>query len=85
VVPGQILMDAWEYADPAAPSATWDAANPFATTAFEPSVRVDYIHVGPPGPNGLGHVRCVRRVADHPIDGVWPSDHAAVLAHLAAD
>ena len=82
-VPGQVLLDAWEYADPAAPSATWDGANPFVAATFEPSVRIDYIHVGPPGPGGLGGVRSFRRVGAGPVDGVWPSDHAAVIADLA--
>jgi endonuclease/exonuclease/phosphatase family metal-dependent hydrolase len=82
-VPGQVLLDAWEYADPAAPAATWDAANPYVAATHEPSVRIDYIHVGPPGPGGLGRVRAVRRACDGPVDGVWPSDHAAVVADLA--
>ncbi|MFC9970868.1 endonuclease/exonuclease/phosphatase family protein [Spirillospora sp. NPDC127200] len=83
-VPGQVFLDAWEYADPAQPSATWNADNPFVAAGFEPSARVDYIHIGPPGPQGLGSVRSVRRVGDEPVDGVWPSDHAAVLADLRA-
>jgi endonuclease/exonuclease/phosphatase family metal-dependent hydrolase len=82
-VPGQVLCDAWEYADPTAPSVTWDTANPFVKATFEPSARIDYIHVGLPGPDGLGHVRSVRRAGDGPVDGVWPSDHAAVIADLA--
>ncbi|MGA5896576.1 endonuclease/exonuclease/phosphatase family protein [Streptomyces venetus] len=81
-VPGQVLLDAWEYADPAAPAATWDAANPYVAATHEPSGRIDYVHVGPPGPGGLGHVRDVRRACDGPVDGVWPSDHAAVVADL---
>ncbi|KOT90397.1 endonuclease [Streptomyces sp. NRRL F-5755] len=81
-VPGQVFLDAWEYADPAQPSATWNAANPYVAAAFEPSVRVDYIHTGPPGPQGLGSVSSIRRVGDGPVDAVWPSDHAAVLADL---
>ncbi|MEV5428478.1 endonuclease/exonuclease/phosphatase family protein [Streptomyces sp. NPDC052701] len=82
-VPGQVLVDAWEYADPAAPSATWDAANPYVTAGRNPSVRIDYVHVGPPGPGGLGRVRSARRAGDGPVDGVWPSDHTAVVADLA--
>ncbi|SEO15056.1 endonuclease/exonuclease/phosphatase family protein [Actinacidiphila rubida] len=81
-VPGQVLLDAWEYADPAQPSATWDRANPYVAAGFEPSARVDYIHVGMPGPDGLGAVRSVRRAGDGPVGGVWPSDHAAVVAEL---
>ncbi|MER5752382.1 endonuclease/exonuclease/phosphatase family protein [Streptomyces sp. NPDC002088] len=82
VVPGQVLLDAWEYADPAAPSATWDPANPYVGRS--PAVRIDYIHVGT-GPGGLGDVRAIRRAGDGPVDGVWPSDHAAVVADLVAD
>ncbi|EKX66621.1 endonuclease [Streptomyces ipomoeae] len=87
VVPGQVFFDAWEYAEPGAPSATWDSTNPYVATTYGPSVRIDYIHVGPPGPGGLGHVRSVRRAGHGPVegtpDGVWPSDHAAVVADLA--
>ncbi|WP_200308723.1 endonuclease/exonuclease/phosphatase family protein [Streptomyces adelaidensis] len=84
-VPGQCLFDVWEYAEPGAPSATWDKTNPYVAATFGPSVRIDYIHVGPPGPGGLGHVRAVRRAGDGPPveGGVWPSDHAAVVADLA--
>lgn len=82
-VPGQVFFDVWEYADPGAPSATWDPANPYVATTFGPRVRIDYIHVGPPGRGGIGHVRTVRRAGDGPVDGVWPSDHAAVVADLA--
>jgi endonuclease/exonuclease/phosphatase family metal-dependent hydrolase len=82
-VPGQCFLDVWEYAEPGAPSATWDRTNPYVAKSFGPSVRVDYIHVGPPGPGGIGHVRAVRRAGDGPVDGVWPSDHLAVVADLA--
>jgi endonuclease/exonuclease/phosphatase family metal-dependent hydrolase len=77
------LFDAWEYADPSAPSATWDAANPYVPDGPVPGARIDYVRVGPPGPDGLGRVRAARRAGDGPVDGVWPSDHAAVVADLA--
>lgn len=84
VVPGQVFFDAWDYADPAAPSVTWDIANPYVHPGLGPSLRMDYIHVGgPAGPDGIGTVRHARRAGDGPVDGVWPSDHAAVLADLA--
>jgi endonuclease/exonuclease/phosphatase family metal-dependent hydrolase len=82
-VPGQVFVDAWDFADPAAPSATWDAINPHVAARHDPSVRVDYVHVAPPGPGALGHVRSARRAGDGPVDGVWPSDHFAVVAELA--
>jgi endonuclease/exonuclease/phosphatase family metal-dependent hydrolase len=74
--------DAWEYADPAEPAATWDPANPFVADG-NPAVRIDYVFVGPPAPDGAGRVRSVRRATGHPVDGVWPSDHYAVVADLA--
>jgi endonuclease/exonuclease/phosphatase family metal-dependent hydrolase len=46
------------------------------------SVRVDYLHVAPPGPEWLGYVDAIRRVADRAVNGVWPSDHAPVHAEL---
>ncbi|MFJ6699147.1 endonuclease/exonuclease/phosphatase family protein [Streptomyces sp. NPDC091272] len=79
-VRGQCFIDAWEYADPAAPSATWDASNGHHTPG--PSTRVDYIHLGRPGPAGEGTVRDVARFGHTTVDGVWPSDHAGVRADL---
>jgi endonuclease/exonuclease/phosphatase family metal-dependent hydrolase len=79
-VPGQVFLDAWEYADPTAPSATWDAANPYVAKGGMPSARIDYLHIGMGGPV---RVRGVRRAGDVPVDGVWPSDHAAVVADLS--
>lgn len=78
------LDDAWEYADPQQASGTWDPANPYVAAPADggPGLRIDYVHVGPPGPGGLGRVRAVRRAGDGPVGGVWPSDHAAVVADL---
>ncbi|MFR9675997.1 endonuclease/exonuclease/phosphatase family protein [Streptomyces sp. TR02-1] len=81
-VPDQVLIDAWEWADPSQPSATRMAQNPYVAARRDPGVRLDYIHVAEPGPGGLGHVRGVRRAGDGPVGGVWPSDHAAVVAEL---
>jgi endonuclease/exonuclease/phosphatase family metal-dependent hydrolase len=84
IVPGQVFFDAWEYADPGAAGATWDHTNPYVHPGLGPSARVDYIHVGgPAGPEGEGTVRGVRRAGGGPVDGVWPSDHAAVVADLS--
>ncbi|MGW5349620.1 endonuclease/exonuclease/phosphatase family protein [Streptomyces sp. NPDC004031] len=80
--PGLTLLDAWEYAAPGLPGATWDPANPYAAVHGEPPARVDHIHVGPPGPGGLGRVLDVRRIGTGEVAGVWPSDHAGVLADL---
>lgn len=80
--PGRPLFDAWDHADPSAPSFTWDGANPYIPPGPVPSARIDHVHVGRPGPGGLGRVRAARRAGDGPVDGVWPSDHAAVVADL---
>ena len=82
-VPGQVLVDAWRYADPAEPGDTWDRRNPFVRATHEPSSRIDYVLVGPPGKDGVGHVVRAWRGGAEPVAGVWPSDHAAVVAELA--
>ena len=84
VVPGSVLVDAWRYTDPADPGWTWDARNPHVAATHEPSARIDYVLVGPPGPAGRGHVRDARVIGDQPVDGTWPSDHAGVLVDLAS-
>jgi endonuclease/exonuclease/phosphatase family metal-dependent hydrolase len=60
--------------------ATWTAENPLAAveiarTGCRPG-RLDYVFAA-----GLA-VRAARLVCDRPVDGVWLSDHAAVLAEL---
>jgi endonuclease/exonuclease/phosphatase family metal-dependent hydrolase len=59
---------------------TWTADNPLAAgeiarTGCQPG-RLDYVFAG-----GLA-VHAARVVCDRPVDGVWLSDHAAVLAEL---
>jgi endonuclease/exonuclease/phosphatase family metal-dependent hydrolase len=82
VVEGQVLIDAWRYADPRDPGHTWDRANAYVAQWMAPGGRIDYIHVVARG-EPPGHVRSVRRAATGPVDGVWASDHAAVVAELS--
>jgi endonuclease/exonuclease/phosphatase family metal-dependent hydrolase len=82
VVAGLVLVDAWRYADPPGPGWTWDRRNPYVAATGEPSARIDYVLVGLPTAGGAGQVRSARLVGDRPVDGVWPSDHAGVLAEL---
>jgi endonuclease/exonuclease/phosphatase family metal-dependent hydrolase len=84
VVPGLVLVDAWSYADPMTPGWTWDRRNPHVAATGEPSARIDYVLVGLPTATGAGRVRLVRLIGDRAVDGVWPSDHAGVLAELQA-
>ncbi|WP_239124016.1 endonuclease/exonuclease/phosphatase family protein [Rhizocola hellebori] len=82
VVEGQIFLDAWRVASPTDPGVTWDRANPYVGQWIEPSARIDYIHIaGRSAP--LGHVRSAHRAGMSPVDGVWPSDHYAVVADIS--
>ena len=81
-VEGLMLLDAWHFADPADPGHTWDRRNPHAAAWVAPGGRIDYIHVVH-SPSRHGRVQAVRRAATDPVDGVWPSDHAAVVADLS--
>lgn len=77
-----VLVDAWQYAPEDAEPWTWDRANPHVLPTMEPSSRIDYVLVGPPRKSRRGHVRSIRRIGTAPVSGVWPSDHAGVLAEL---
>jgi endonuclease/exonuclease/phosphatase family metal-dependent hydrolase len=77
-----VLLDAWRYAPEGATPWTWDRANPHVVSTMEPSSRIDYIFVAPPCGGRRGHVRAIRRIGTRAVRGVWPSDHAGVLAEL---
>lgn len=84
--PKLVFHDAWEVAGRASESsatgATWTNDNPYARLDLEPDRRIDYVLVGWPKAGGAGHVtRCTVEGLE-PVDGVVPSDHLAVLAHL---
>ena len=80
-VPGLGLVDVWRYAPAGEPGWTWDPINPHVATAFDVSARIDYILIGAaPGPRRVSRVEVA---ANEPVDGVWPSDHFAVLADLS--
>ncbi|WP_432513640.1 endonuclease/exonuclease/phosphatase family protein [Kineococcus sp. SYSU DK001] len=81
-VDGFVLVDSWRFADPADPGFTWDRRNPFVARVHQPSARIDHVLVGLAPFTGEGSVRDVRRVAVDPVDGVWASDHAAVVVDL---
>lgn len=82
--PGCVLVDAWDYAPPSDPGWTWDRANPHVLATWSPSARIDYVLVGAPRRrDGAGHVVEVGRGGCRPVDGTWPSDHAAVVVDLA--
>ncbi|WP_052850607.1 endonuclease/exonuclease/phosphatase family protein [Streptomyces avicenniae] len=76
------LVDAWTHAAPGDPGATRLARNPYRPGPGVRDGRIDYIHTGTPQAGGPGRVTAVRRTGDGPVGGVWPSDHAAVVADL---
>jgi endonuclease/exonuclease/phosphatase family metal-dependent hydrolase len=81
--PGLVLLDSWRFADPARPQGTWDIAHEDARTFGRGPSCIDYILVGKPAPGGAGRILHAGRAADSPVDGVFPSDHAAVVTELS--
>lgn len=81
-VPGVMFRDAWLAAGQATPGATASNANPFNAAALDRDRRIDFVLVGTPKLGGVGHVLDARLAGDAPVDGVWPSDHLAVVAQL---
>ena len=86
VVPGMSMIDVWRYADPGQPWATWSSTNGHIVHPGNIDSRIDYIHLGLPGLGPASRrpfqVSSVRLAGDAPVDGIWPSDHLAVLADL---
>lgn len=81
VVPGLVLVDAWRYAEAGDPGYTWDRRNGYQTDTVLPDSRIDYILTGLPRQN-RGRVTTARLAGTSPVDGVWPSDHFAVVVDL---
>jgi endonuclease/exonuclease/phosphatase family metal-dependent hydrolase len=80
-VPGLVFQDAWELAGDGGPGHTWANANPWARADLEPDRRIDYVFAGFPRWGGVGHVVACG-LAGGPVDGLYPSDHLAVVADL---
>src|SRR6266540_4021135 len=76
-----VFIDAWDVAGDGA-GFTWSNDNPFAARDLEADRRIDYVLVGWRKASGAGHVVDARVAAIDPIDGVYPSDHYAVVAEL---
>jgi endonuclease/exonuclease/phosphatase family metal-dependent hydrolase len=80
-VPRLVFVDAWDVGGDG-PGYTWSNANPFAARDLEADRRIDYVLVGWRKARGAGHVVDARVAAVDPVDGVYPSDHYAVVAEL---
>lgn len=81
-VEGLVFFDAWNVAGQGSSGTTRDATNPYVKIGLSLDRRIDYILVGWPEAGGAGHVVDCRVAGNEPVDGVWPSDHHAVLAEL---
>jgi endonuclease/exonuclease/phosphatase family metal-dependent hydrolase len=73
-------VNAFDATRPGEPGHTFTPENPLCPRHW-PFRRIDHIFIrcGRRGQPTLGIVDC-RVVFDHPIDGIWPSDHFGVLA-----
>ncbi len=80
--PGLVFHDAWEVAGDGSAGFTWDNANPFAARDLEPNRRIDYVLVGWPKEGGAGQIVGAGVEGRVPVDGIHPSDHAAIVADL---
>ena len=82
-VEGLVFVDAWDAAGNEGRGDTWSAANPrVPRRAVHPNRRLDYVMVTWPRRRGIGHVAACRLAGTEAIDGVWPSDHHAVVADI---
>ena len=80
------FADAWAataHVDPArGPGFTFDRRNAYALRTREPSRRIDYVYVRGPDRFLRGEPLAAWLALDQPTDGIWPSDHAAVVADV---
>ncbi|MCB1000861.1 MAG: endonuclease/exonuclease/phosphatase family protein [Acidimicrobiales bacterium] len=80
-VPGLVLSDAWEHVGEGA-GLTWRGDNPYQAGSAWPNRRLDYVFVSWPRPKPLGNPVGAHLAGVGPVDGVVPSDHAAVVVDL---
>ena len=63
---------------------TYSRENLYALRSHEPSRRIDYIYSRGPDRYLRGEPIATRIALDHRTNGVWPSDHYAVVADIYA-
>jgi len=82
-VPGLVFVDAWDAAGNEGRGDTWASTNPrVPRRAAHPNRRLDYVMVSWPRRRGAGHVASCALAGTTPVDGVWASDHYAVVADI---
>lgn len=77
-----VFHDAWHFGTDRGVGYTWNNINPNVAETYEPDRRIDYIFAGWAQPDGFGHVVECQIVGNQMVDGIWPSDHFALLAEL---
>lgn len=78
------FADCWTATGAEGPGYTYDRRNPYALRSREPSRRIDYIFVRGPDAHLRGEPLSARLALDEPTGELWPSDHFAVVAEIAA-
>jgi endonuclease/exonuclease/phosphatase family metal-dependent hydrolase len=76
------FADCWSATGNLEPGYTYDRRNAYALRSREPSRRIDYIYVRGPDRSLRGEPLSARLALDEAVDGVWPSDHFAVVAEI---
>jgi endonuclease/exonuclease/phosphatase family metal-dependent hydrolase len=80
-IDGLVFTDLWEVAGQDA-GLTWRRDNPYIEDSAWPNRRLDYIFVSWPRPRPLGNPLRTWLAGLESIGGVYPSDHAAVVADI---
>ena len=76
-----VLTDCWAHVGEG-PGVTWRSDNPYQASSSWPNRRLDYVFVTWPRPKPFGNpVRAWLAGVDG-VDGIWPSDHAAVVVDV---
>jgi endonuclease/exonuclease/phosphatase family metal-dependent hydrolase len=78
------FADCWLASGNTAPGFTYARTNPYALRSREYSKRIDYIYVRGPGKHLVGEPLHCELAMNEPTDGIWPSDHYAVVADIHA-
>ena len=76
-----VLTDCWELVGEGG-GATWRHDNPYQASTAWPNRRLDYVFVSWPRPKPIGNPTRAWLAGLTAIDGVHPSDHAAVVVEL---
>ena len=77
-----VFKDVWQINNPDNPGYTWSNENLYAKKTLEANRRIDFIFVGNPGKNGLGHPLKTYLIGTKIKNKIHPSDHFGIITHL---